>query len=45
VGDEGGYAPDLDSTEEAIELLIAAIERAGYDTSRVRIALDTAASE
>ncbi len=45
VGDEGGYAPDLDSTEEAIELLIHAIERAGYDTSRVRIALDTAASE
>ncbi len=45
VGDEGGYAPDLDSTEQAIELLVHAIERAGYDTSRVRIALDAAASE
>lgn len=45
VGDEGGYAPDLRSDEEAIELIVSAIESAGYDTSRVMIALDAAASE
>ena len=45
VGDEGGYAPNLKSDEEAIELIIEAIKRAGYDTSTVMIALDVAASE
>ena len=45
VGDEGGYAPTLSSDEEAIELICEAISRAGYDTERIRIALDAAASE
>ena len=45
VGDEGGYAPDLDSDEEAIELILHAIEKAGFSTDIVRIALDVAASE
>ncbi len=45
VGDEGGYAPDLASDEEALELLCEAIIAAGYDTERVKIALDAAASE
>ena len=45
VGDEGGYAPDLASDEDAIALIIDAIRRAGYDTDQVRIALDAAASE
>ncbi len=45
VGDEGGYAPDLKSDEEAIELIVCAIKSAGYDTSSVMIALDAAASE
>ena len=45
VGDEGGFAPDLGSDEAAIDYLIRAIEGAGYDTERVRISLDVAASE
>ncbi len=45
VGDEGGYAPSLASHEEALDLLCDAIGAAGYDTERVRIALDAAASE
>ena len=45
VGDEGGYAPNLSSDEQAIELIIEAIKRAGYNTSTVMIALDAAASE
>ncbi len=45
VGDEGGFAPSLGSDEEAIELICEAIVRAGYDTERIRIALDAAASE
>ena len=44
VGDEGGYAPDLESDEEAIELICQAIDKAGYTTSQVKIALDVAAS-
>ena len=44
VGDEGGFAPDLDSTEEAIEAVLEAAERAGH-RDRVAIALDPAASE
>ncbi|MBO5305749.1 MAG: phosphopyruvate hydratase [Clostridia bacterium] len=45
VGDEGGFAPDLDSDEEAIELIIEAIRKAGFSTDVVRISLDVAASE
>ena len=45
VGDEGGYAPNLESDEKAIELICEAIECAGYSTEQVKIALDAAASE
>lgn len=45
VGDEGGFAPDLESDERAIELIISAINTAGYDTETVKIALDVASSE
>ena len=45
VGDEGGFAPALASNEEACELIVAAIERAGYQPGRdISIALDPAAS-
>jgi len=44
VGDEGGFAPDLASTEEAIEAVLEAAERAGH-RERIGIALDPAASE
>lgn len=44
VGDEGGFAPHLAKNEEAIEVLIEAITAAGYDTDRVKIAMDVAAS-
>ena len=44
VGDEGGFAPDLESSEMAIELILEAAERAGHD-DRVAIALDPATSE
>ncbi len=46
VGDEGGFAPDLKSNEEAIEVILEAIEKAGLKTgSDIGIALDPAASE
>ena len=45
VGDEGGYAPSLESDEQAIEYIIKAIEQAGYTTDEVKIALDVASSE
>ncbi|HWZ86521.1 MAG TPA: phosphopyruvate hydratase [Thermoanaerobaculia bacterium] len=46
VGDEGGFAPDIASSKEAIELLLSAIEAAGYKAGRdLVIALDPAASE
>ena len=45
VGDEGGFAPDLESNEEAIELVISAIRAAGYSTDQVKICMDTASSE
>lgn len=46
VGDEGGFAPDLKSNEEAIEVILRAIERAGYRPGEdVALALDAAASE
>ena len=45
VGDEGGFAPDLNSDEQAIEYIIRAIECAGYSTKDIKIALDIASSE
>jgi len=46
VGDEGGFAPDLKSNEEALEVIIAAIEAAGYEPGKqIAIALDPASSE
>jgi enolase len=46
VGDEGGFAPDLDSNEEALKMLVAGIQAAGYTPGEdVAIALDPAASE
>lgn len=46
VGDEGGYAPALKTNEQAIEVILKAIERAGYKAGEdVAIALDPAASE
>lgn len=45
VGDEGGFAPSLESAEEALDLIIRAINTAGYSTEKVKIALDIAASE
>ena len=46
VGDEGGFAPALDGTEDAIESIIKAIENAGYKPGKdITIALDCAASE
>ena len=46
VGDEGGFAPDLRSNEEAIEVILEAIERAGYVAGEdLHIALDPATSE
>jgi enolase len=46
VGDEGGFAPDLATNEEAVSILVTAIERAGYEPgSQIAIALDPAASE
>jgi len=46
VGDEGGFAPSLGSNEEAVELILEAIERAGYRPGEdIYLALDPAASE
>ena len=46
VGDEGGFAPDLKSNREALDLIMTAIEKAGYKPGeQVRIALDAAATE
>ena len=46
VGDEGGFAPDLQSNEQAIEVLIKAVKSAGYKVGKdILIALDVAASE
>ena len=46
VGDEGGFAPNLSTNEEAIQVILEAIEKAGYKPGDdVRIALDAAASE
>ena len=46
VGDEGGFAPQLSSTKEALDILVAAIEKAGYTPGKdIALALDCAASE
>jgi enolase len=46
VGDEGGYAPPLQTPQEALDLIVAGIERAGYEPGRdVALALDPASSE
>jgi enolase len=46
VGDEGGFAPNVSSNEEALELILTAIEKAGYRAGdQVTLALDCAASE
>jgi enolase len=46
VGDEGGFAPDLATNEDAIKVIIEAIEKAGYKPGEdVKLALDAAASE
>jgi len=46
VGDEGGFAPNLGSNDEALELILQAIDRAGYEAGKdISIALDPASSE
>lgn len=46
VGDEGGFAPDLGSNEEALQIILQAIEKAGYKPGeQISLALDVAASE
>lgn len=46
VGDEGGFAPDIQSNEEAVEIILKAIEKAGYHPGEdITIALDPASSE
>lgn len=46
VGDEGGFAPDLKTNEEALQVILTAIENAGYEIGeQVQIALDCAATE
>ena len=46
VGDEGGFAPDLGDTRQALQMLVEAIAKAGYEPgSQIAIALDVAASE
>ncbi|MCX6757383.1 MAG: phosphopyruvate hydratase [Candidatus Nomurabacteria bacterium] len=44
VGDEGGFAPKLASNEEAFDILIQAIQNAGYTTEQIKIGIDAAAS-
>ena len=45
VGDEGGFAPNLESDEQAIELIMQAVKDAGYSEDSIKIALDVASSE
>jgi enolase len=44
VGDEGGFAPNIQNNKEGLELIKAAVEKAGY-TGKISIAMDVAASE
>lgn len=45
VGDEGGFAPNLGSNQEGIEVILEAISNAGYTTEQIKICLDVASSE
>jgi enolase len=45
VGDEGGFAPMVNSTDDALATIIEAIKSAGYTTEQVKIALDVASTE
>ena len=45
VGDEGGFAPQLNSSREALDVIISSIEKSGYNTNNIKICLDIAASE
>lgn len=45
VGDEGGFAPNLHSNAEGIEVILEAIDKAGYNTNQIKICLDVASSE
>lgn len=45
VGDEGGFAPNLNSAKEALDLTVEAINKAGYSTEDIKICLDVASSE
>ena len=45
VGDEGGFAPDLENEDEAIDYLLEAIRETGYSTEQVKLSLDAAVSE
>lgn len=45
VGDEGGFAPNLNSAKEALDLIVEAINKAGYSTEDIKICLDVASSE
>lgn len=45
VGDEGGFAPNLSSNADGIEVILEAIDKAGYNTEQIKICLDVASSE
>ena len=45
VGDEGGFAPNLNSNSEGIDVILEAIDKAGYNTDQIKICLDVASSE
>lgn len=45
VGDEGGFAPNFKSNKEALDIIISAVNNAGYNTDEIKICMDIAASE
>jgi enolase len=45
VGDEGGYAPDVQSNHEALTLIMESIKDAGYTTDQIKLGLDVASTE
>lgn len=45
VGDEGGYAPNIRSNRDALDMVISAIQQAGYTTDQIKIGLDVASTE